>query len=169
MSWQDSLSENITLTSPSGLEFIAGWRGDSISMSNKVGVHEIPGVSGSRVQSQGATAKTYELTITFSGINHDLDATAFFKTLENEVEAWSIVHPVKGRLSLIWLDATEQVQPVESAGLTVISTNWIDSLADSVRESAAQIQQEVEAQAEATELASSDQFQKSLCRIVQRW
>lgn len=161
MSYLDRLKETIKLTSPSGLVFIANWAGNPISMTNKVGIHEIPGVPGAKIQDQRSGALIYQLTIYFTGPDNDLNSTAFMGTLRAESGPWAIIHPVKGETSVVWTDATEQVQPTTSGNVTTVETNWIEDLEDSVIESAAQVQQDAEIQSTVMNATASEQFQNT--------
>lgn len=147
--WAGRLSETIFLTTPDGsTEFEASWRGNPISLTNKVGIHEFFGIPGARVQDGRSGAFIYPLTISFSGENNDLEAGEFMQELRDQDGNWTIEHPVKGPIFLIWLDATEQPQPITSGNVTVIETNWIEPLPESEGESLAQQQLKAQFQAD---------------------
>lgn len=152
------LREVITLTSPSGLEFTASWIGNPVNMTNKVGIHEIPGVSGARVQDQKSGARIWPLTFSFTGPDNDKNATNFSNTLQAESGPWTIIHPVKGPKLLVWTEASEDVQPVTSANVTTFTTSWVEDTEDSKIESAAQIQNAAEVQAAQANAKAAEQF-----------
>jgi prophage DNA circulation protein len=138
--WRDRLNEVIILTSPLGTDFAASWRGNPRSLTNKVGIHEFPGIQGARVQDLRAGAYLYPLTITFSGQEHDVEAEEFMEALKNESGTWIIEHPTKGPIFAIWMSANEQIQPVTSANITVFELNFIEPLPESEAESLEQQQ-----------------------------
>lgn len=146
--WSERLSEAIFLTTPDGsLEFEASWRGNAITTSNKVGIHEFWGIAGARVQDGKAGPDQYELTISFSGENNDREAKAFSDALKEQDGNWTIDHPQKGPVFLTRIDSKENVQPITSGNITVFETNWIEPLPESEEESLAQQQLKAQFQA----------------------
>lgn len=146
--WSERLKESIFLTTPDGsIEFEASWRGNPMSLANKLGIHEFPGIPGARVQDLRSGAFIYPLTISFTGENNDLESSEFMQALRDQKGNWSIEHPVKGPIFVTWINATEQPQPVASGNITVIETNWIEPLPESEEESLAQQQAKAEFQA----------------------
>ena len=156
--WKERLREEITLISPRGTEYIANWRGNPITITNSVGVHEFPGIQGARVQDLRPGAFLYPLTLFFTGKDNDLEATAFMDAIRDEEGVWEIEHPVKGPKFLTFLSAKEDVQPVTSGGTTTIETTWIEGLPESEEESAERLQAQTEFQASIANEAASDQF-----------
>jgi len=156
--WKERLREEITLTSPKGTEYTANWRGNPISITNSVAIHEFPGIQGARVQDLRPGAFLYPLTLFFTGKDNDLDATLFMFSIRDEQGVWEVEHPVKGPLFLTLLSAEEQVQPVTGGGTTTIETTWIEGLPDSKTESAARLQAQTEFQASIANLDSAAQF-----------
>lgn len=139
--WTDRLKETIILTSPiSESEFEAKWIGNAISTANKLGIHEFPGIAGARVQDLGAGPDFYELTIFFSGKEHDIEAEDFAFTLKTEPGNWRIDHPTKGPVFLTRISSTENVEPVRDGNRTRFDTEWIEPLPESFAESLAQQQ-----------------------------
>lgn len=146
--WSERLSEAIFLTTPDGsIEFEASWRGNAITTSNKVGIHEFWGISGARVQDGKAGPDQYELTISFSGENNDREAKAFSDALKEQDGNWTIDHPQKGPVFLTRIDSKENVQPITSGNITVFETKWIEPLPESEGESLAQQQLKAQFQA----------------------
>ena len=124
-SWQDRLRDHIKLTSPSGLEFTPGWKGDDVSLEKRVAQFNYPTVNGTVVQDQGRTGHTYSLTLYFEGSDNDTESLRFLRALD-EVGPWTVVHPVDGTLILQPIGTvTRPTQPVTSGNLTVISSTWI--------------------------------------------
>lgn len=156
--WVERLRETITLISPNGNEFEARWRGNPHTITNKLGIHTFPGIVGAKVQDLRAGEEVYNLTLLFTGKNNDINATAFMNNLQNNEGDWRIEHPTKGPLFMVWIDATEQIAPVESGNITVVDTNWIVNLPDTSEESAAQAQAQANFQASIANGASADQF-----------
>jgi hypothetical protein len=156
--WEDRLSVSMELISPLGNSFFPLWRGDPIRISNKTGVHSIPGVAGSRVQDQKVNATIWPLTLLFDGPDNDLDAEEFRQTYIKESGKWEIFHPTKGPLLLTKISYGEQVQPVTSGGITIVETVWIEGLPDSEEETAAQIQAQADFAAQQANFTASNQF-----------
>ena len=125
MSYQDRLQPQITLTSPSGLIFIAKWAGNAVSQEKDLGIFKTPGVAGIKIQDLEMAAKAYPLTIHFDGPDNDLVANDFTIACA-EKGSWSVVHPVKGELILQLVSFSEAVQPITSAGITSVTTEWLE-------------------------------------------
>lgn len=157
--WKDRLREEITLLSPAGKEFVARWTGGARTLKNKVGIHEFPGIAGARVQDLRAGADIWPLTIFFNGDDNDTDADEFIEELKGQTGKWQVDHPVKGPIFVIWTDATENIEPVESGGLTSVQVNFITPLPESEAESLAQAQAQAEFQADQLNATASQQFQ----------
>lgn len=157
-SWLTRLREEITLTSPDGNQFIALWRGSPHSITNKLGIHTFPGVVGAKVQDLRSGEEIYNLAILFTGQNNDINASAFMNSLKNNVGDWTIDHPTKGPLFMIWTDATERIDPVESGNITIVESNWIVNTPDSTEETQAQAQAQADFQASIGNDSATDQF-----------
>ncbi len=89
------LREEITLTAPDGTQFIARWRGSPRTITNKLGIHTFPGISGARVQDLRSGEEIYDLTLIFSGEQNDINSAAFLNALKNNEGDWQIEHPTK--------------------------------------------------------------------------
>ena len=94
MSYKDRLQKEIRLISPTGTEFVANWRGNPITLTNNVDIKKAPGVPGAKVKDLRVDAQVYPLTIFFTGINNDIDATNFMSKLRSSEGDWWIKHPV---------------------------------------------------------------------------
>ena len=138
MSYQDRLQSQITLTSPSGIEFTAKWVGDDISAEKDLGIFKTPGVKGVKIQDLELGAKSFPLTIHFDGPDNDLDAEKFTEAL-SEKGNWIVIHPVKGEKILQLVSFSEQVRPVTSGGVTTVPTEWLEVTGDDEKTSAAQL------------------------------
>lgn len=157
--YRDRTGEIILLIAPSGQEFEALWRGNPRSITNKLGIHEFPGIRGARVQDLRPGADLYPLTIMFEGKDHDFYAEQFMESLKLQAGNWESQHPTKGPKFLTLIDAVEQIQPVTSGGITIFETNWIEPLPESEAESLAQAQAQGEFRAGlAFDVASSSFF-----------
>jgi hypothetical protein len=157
-SWATRLREEITLTSPKGNTYTARWSGGTRTVSNNVARFKFPEIPGERVQDLRAGADEYDLIILFEGENNDINASAFVDELKVNKGNWSIEHPVRGPVSLIWLNTTENMQPVESGNLTIVGSTWIEPLPETSAESAAKAQADAERAAIAANIAASEQF-----------
>lgn len=156
--WADRVRESITLITPSGTEYEAKWRGNPRTLNNKLGIHEFPGIAGAKIQDLKVGAYTYPLTLFFEGENSDIEAEDFMLDFQTQAGSWQIIHPVKGPIFVYKVSAQEMIAPVESGGLQVIETNWIEGLPDSEEESAAQIQAQANFLGEQLNTSASDQF-----------
>lgn len=127
MTWYDRLQTNLIMTSPTGIVFTADWKGDPREMDKKVGIFEYPGIPGAYTQDLDVRAVRYSLTFYFEGADHDLTAKDFFKAC-SERGHWTINHPTLGLFLGQLLKVREEIQPVESANITVFSTEWIEPI-----------------------------------------
>ncbi|RKY03511.1 MAG: hypothetical protein DRP56_11085 [Planctomycetota bacterium] len=157
-SWATRLREEITLKSPKGNTYTARWSGGTRSVSNNVARFKFPEIPGERVQDLRAGADEYDLIVLFEGENNDINASAFVDELKNNKGNWSIEHPVRGPVSLVWLHTTENMQPVESGNLTIVGSTWIEPLPETAAESAAKAQADAERAAMAANIAAAEQF-----------
>jgi prophage DNA circulation protein len=153
MSWQDRLRPEIKFISPSGLEFRCLWRGNDISAEKRLGRHAYPNVDREIVQDMGMNSREIPLTVYFDGADHDKEARAFEKALY-EPEAWQVTHPVYGLLRLQLVSYKLAVEPVESANVTVVETEWIEPAGDEEIDAVADPSAAVEASIEAVNKAS---------------
>jgi len=144
MSWEDRLKKTITLTSPDNDFFEAKWRGGTRGLIKKIGLFNYPGVDGTVSQDQGSESFTYPLTLYFDGPDNDIETERFIQSAFQR-GLWEIDHPVKGKVLLQLLDATEAIEPIDSGNITVVTTNWIEPITDEVISSSAQLENEIEA------------------------
>jgi len=127
INWRDRLGSEIALVSPSGIQFTAKWKGNPRKKEKKLGIFEFPLVNGNIVQDLASQSSYYTLTIYFDGLNHDLNASAFFEVCD-EIGTWQVYHPVHGFVELQLIRVEEDNDPVESGGITVVTTEWIEPL-----------------------------------------
>lgn len=125
MTWLDRLQPTLLLTSPSGIVFSAGWRGDPREMEKKLGIFEHPNLPGATVQDLDVKAVRNPLNFMFDGENHDLTAKYFFEVCK-EKGLWKIDHPVRGVFYWQLISVREETQPVDSGNITVFATEWIE-------------------------------------------
>jgi hypothetical protein len=126
--WRDRLAKHCELTSPSGQTFKPAWRKDPRSYTKKLGIFEFPGIKGALVQDLEVSASKYNFSLFFTGKDCDLDAQAFYGACR-EKGGWTIIHPVYGELSRMYLvSLTETVDPVEAGGMAAFETEWIEAL-----------------------------------------
>lgn len=92
MPWQDRLKP-CTYISPSGQVFDLQYEDVSRSLRKKTTTFEFVGTRDVYVQDNNIGARTFPLTIYFSGEDHDLDANEFFAALA-EVGAGRLQHPI---------------------------------------------------------------------------
>lgn len=98
MAWQDRV-QLLTYTSPSGLEFELQFEDVSRTTKKKTTVFEFVGTPDVYVQDNNIGARTFPLTVYFSGEDHDLSANEFFAAL-SEVGAGQLQHPLYGLLTV---------------------------------------------------------------------
>jgi hypothetical protein len=139
MSYTERLQPQITLTSPSGLVFEAKWSGNNVTAEKDLGIFKTPGVKGLKIQDLEISAFSYPLTIFFDGPDNDRNADLFVNTLANDKGNWTIIHPVKGEKTLQLVSLSEAVQPISSAGITEVTTDWIEITGDISDVTAAQL------------------------------
>jgi hypothetical protein len=127
VSWQDRIQPYIVLTAPGGQIFTASWRGDPRTMDKKLGIFEYPKIPGAVIQDLDVGPVRYPLGIFFDGPDHDLEGHLFFEACRQR-GVWTVEHPTKGLLTLQLMTVTEEIQPVDSAGVTAFTTEWITPL-----------------------------------------
>jgi len=127
INWRDRLAREILLTSPSGIQFTAKWKGDPRKKEKKLGIFEFPLVNGNIVQDLDMQSSYYTITIHFDGPNNDINASAFYEAC-NDLGLWQVWHPVHGYLELQLIRVEEDTSPVESGGITTVSTEWIEPI-----------------------------------------
>lgn len=158
LSWKDRLREGVTLTAPDGTVFAAGWIGNDFSLDKSVGQFRYPLVDGTRTQDLGVSSFVYPMTLQFEGDNNDLDAHRFAKACAQR-GPWQVVHPIYGNLNLQpYGTITVHARPAESGNLTVVDTQWIDSIGDATTVPATEISAQIMQQAEVANAAANDQF-----------
>ncbi len=145
MSSRDRLQKSIVLTSPSGKEFTAFWRGDTVSNAKKLGVFSTPGVKGVITQDLEVEANAYPLTFWFEGADNDLTASECYEAC-SEKGKWTVIHPVDGTKILQLVDYSKQVQPVTSGNVTEFNTNWLETVIGDSAKSSAQLSSLTKAQ-----------------------
>ena len=136
--WTTRLRPTISFVSPEGNEFFARWRGDQRELTKMIGEFSFPGRDGSIIQDLGSRAARYPLTIYFDGPNHDLLAWGFVEAIK-EHGPWTVTHPVYGYLVLQPTKVTEIANPVESANVTELQTEWVEPLNEETLETAIQM------------------------------
>lgn len=159
MTFRDRLQPQITLTSPSGIEFIAKWIGNERRLDKRLGVFKTPGVSGVIVQDLAVEGAVYPLTIFFDGPDNDLESNRFF-TACRETGQWVVIHPVHGEKTLQLVSVSEAVQPITSGGVTEFSTEWLEVLTDAGAKTAQQLAAEALAQSESLRVGAAGQFEE---------
>lgn len=157
-SWATRLREEITLTSPTGNTFTARWSGGTRSVSNNVARFKFPEIAGEKAQDLRAGADEYDIVVLFEGKNSDINASAFVDQLKANKGNWSIEHPVRGPVSLLWLSSQENMEPVTSGNITVVPTTWMEPLPETTADSAAKAQADAERAAIAANVAAAEQF-----------
>ncbi len=124
MTWKDRVNPNIRFTSPNGNIFIAFWQSNTRKITKKLGIFEIPDYNGTQVQDLGATSERVPISFFFSGINNDLEATRFFKAIQEKGE-WNIYHPILGKRQAFLVSVEENLDPVRSGNITTLNSEWI--------------------------------------------
>lgn len=126
--WASRLRSSITLKSPTGTQFTASWMGDEIQLTKRVGRFESPDVQGTTVQDLGAAGLSYPLTLYFEGDSHDVEAMRFVQAMQARAHPpeWQVTHPVYGVLDLVPIAATLAADPVGSANVTKVETQWLE-------------------------------------------
>ena len=157
VSWKDRLRRTVLLTSPTGQEFEAKWKGDPRNFSKKLGIFEYPRVKGAQVQDLDSESTRYDFTIFFDGINNDRVSNQFFEACR-ERGLWEVVHPVHGGKTLQLVSVREAVQPVESGGITQFTTRWIEPADAPTFEAAPETNARIQNSVEELNISAAEQF-----------
>ena len=125
MSAEERLLPNITLYSPEGNAHIGKFIASNDPQTKTLAQFKTIGGNFGRVQDLGTDNRTMDFIIYFDGTDHDLLSEALIKSLE-EVGAWSIDHPVRGRLNNQYpASFAPTIDPIGSGNITAIATTWI--------------------------------------------
>jgi len=172
MAWVDRLRPEIKFSSPSGQEFSALWKGDSISAEKRLGRHAYPNMDKEVVQDLGMGSRDVPLTVWFDGADHDKEAWRFEAAL-HEAGPWRVTHPVYGLFRLQLVSYKLSAEPVEGGNVTKFETEWIDFFDEeevsAVVDPAAAVEVAVGAVAAATvaDFAAVSQETVSQCKAVE--
>ena len=133
--WEDRLLKTVTLYSPDGNSYRGKWRKSEDPWTKALSTFKVVGGNNGQVQDLGVNPRTCSFVIYFDGDECDKSAEAMMNSLE-EFGAWSINHPVRGRLENQYptsFDLTHD--PTENGNIVSISTNWITSTEETTVES----------------------------------
>ena len=125
MTWDTRVLPEISLRSPSGIDFSALWSGNHRKVEKRLGIYEHPRRPGAVIQDMDVSAVSYPLDFAFEGPNHDLDAGRFFDACR-ERGTWTVRHPVRGLMTLQLVSVQEDIQPVTSGNMTSMATEWLE-------------------------------------------
>ena len=124
--WLDRLQPSISLTSPqTQTVFTPLWRGNTMSAKKRLGSFSYPLSVGTVVQDLGLSGFDMPISIYFEGANNDTDSWAFLLACA-EFGPWTVVHPVRGTMSLQLVSVDCHDEPVESGNITVVDTVWLN-------------------------------------------
>ncbi|WFS86267.1 DNA circularization protein [Vibrio phage vB_VhaS_MAG7] len=129
MAWQDRL-QSCVYTSPSGAEFTLQYEDVRRKIKKKTTVFEFVSSNDVYVQDNFAGAKTYPMSIYFSGEDHDTQANEFFEAL-SEQGAGKLQHPIYGLLTVNATDDIEQVDRLKTgANQSAFTITFIETITD---------------------------------------
>lgn len=168
MTWMDRLQPEIVLTSPSGQVFIGSWRGGERSKEKRLGVFEYPKIPGAVVQRMGAGPVRYPLSFYFDGPDHDITSARFFEACNDDSAPWLVNHPTLGLLELELISVTEDIQPIDSANLTLITTEWIEPLPSELVVSTPQLEATIQDQIVVVQKTSLQQFYDNVVNVYNK-
>ena len=143
MSRRDRVRPRIVLISPSGIQFVAFWIGDSRSLEKKLGISSFPGIPGLNIQDLNINAFRYPIPIIFEGQDNDLEANNFMTAL-GETGPWTVIHPEKGTLTLQPVSFTENINFIDDSNTTRIDTIWLQIDSQDLGNLAPQLQSQVD-------------------------
>ncbi|QZI90811.1 hypothetical protein MYOV066v1_p0033 [Vibrio phage PS15B.3] len=129
MAWQDRL-QSCVYTSPSGAEFTLQYEDVRRKIKKKTTVFEFVSSNDVYVQDNFAGAKTYPMSVYFSGEDHDTQANEFFEAL-SEQGAGKLQHPIYGLLTVNATDDIEQVDRLKTgANQSAFTITFIETITD---------------------------------------
>ncbi|AKU42590.1 hypothetical protein [Vibrio phage H188] len=129
MAWQDRL-QSCVYTSPSGAEFTLQYEDVRRKLKKKTTVFEFVSSNDVYVQDNFAGAKTYPMSVYFSGEDHDTQANEFFEAL-SEQGAGKLQHPIYGLLTVNATDDIEQVDRLKTgANQSAFTITFIETITD---------------------------------------
>lgn len=125
--WKTRLRDCCKFVSPDGDIYTPGWTGNEITVEKRVAAFDYPLVDGSTSQDLGRKAFNWPMTLYFEGIDNDIDAWNFLKSMDQR-GTWSVVHPVYGQKELQPITAKLIADPTGSGNLTVVDTTWLEPI-----------------------------------------
>ncbi|AUR86604.1 DNA circulation [Vibrio phage 1.087.A._10N.261.45.F9] len=129
MAWQDRL-QSCVYTSPSGAEFTLQYEDVRRKLKKKTTVFEFVSSNDVYVQDNFAGAKTYPMSVYFSGEDHDTQANEFFEAL-SEQGSGKLQHPIYGLLTVNATDDIEQVDRLKTgANQSAFTITFIETITD---------------------------------------
>lgn len=161
MAWKNRIRPAIKLTSPSGTEFEAYWRGDSRERPKKLGIFDLPRIRGAKIQDLDVSSTRYRTVIFFEGADHDITADNFYAATAERGQ-WIVLHPTKGQLTLQLVSVREAIDPIETANITRFELEWIDLVAPSAVSSLGEVAVEVGKNIEEVNGRAEFQFEEIL-------
>jgi hypothetical protein len=165
MSWKDRLQPTIKLTSPGGASFTAQWKQNPRSVERRLAVYHYPLVKGAVVEDFEADEFRHTINFFFEGDNNDVLADGFMAAAGGDKGAWTVVHPVKGTLSLYLVRASEEIDPTVSGNVTEIHSEWVEpefsGSGGGGGQSVAGLKSSVQSQVSAVNSASAEQYSRS--------
>lgn len=156
--WQTRTRPEIKLTSPEGNVFTCLWQKNAKRAEKKLGIFNYPKFNGTGVQDLGTTGKTYPMILFFTGPNHDLEVQRFEDAM-SESGAWTVIHPVDGKILLQPVSWTINQDVIETASYTAVDTEWIVPASQEAAISVTEMQSKISRQKIEVNIQASNQFQ----------
>ena len=157
MAWQDRL-QTCTYTAPSGAEFTLAYEDVSRKLKKKTSVFEFVSSNDVYVQDNFVGAKSYPMTVYFSGEDHDLQANDFFEGL-SEQGAGQLQHPIYGLLTVNATDSIEQVDRLKTgANQSAFTITFIETIIDLYPSAQTNRKESSKAASENFDNAKADEF-----------
>lgn len=160
-SWQGRLRE-AALTSPKGTRIKFDYLEVSREIPLRGTVFEFPGVDGGYVQRSGLGPRQYPLSCYFSGLKHDLVATAFEAAL-CEAGVFKLEHPMYGAIPKVvpFGTITRRNALVNGTNFTVIDVTFWTTTGAVYPSATTDPQSEILAQLGAFNVVAAQQFANS--------
>lgn len=157
MAWQDRLT-TATYTAPSGREFTLQYEDVSRTLKKKTSVFEFVSSNDVYVQDNFVGAKSYPITVYFSGEDHDLQANDFFEGL-SEQGAGQLQHPIYGLLTVNAVGDVEQVDRLKTgANQSAFTLTFVETITELYPSAQTNTKEASEAASEGMDAAKSGEF-----------
>jgi hypothetical protein len=119
---------------------------------------DYPNITGTVVRDMASASMIWPIEALFAGPDNDLLAEKFGDALQQQNGEWLVTHPIYGTRGLTLMRWVETFDRMESDGITVFETTWIEGIDPSTLLTTAQMTDAVGVRADLMDVSAADQF-----------